>query len=211
MHPLFDGYDTIIFDCDGVILDSNNLKVEAMYNALYLAQVPESEIESCCDYFKANFGKSRFHHIQYFIEHFIDKKDDMLYEQVLNQYSSQCEELYISAELTPNFLDAISNCSADLYIASGSAQDELRKVFSQRNLEQYFSSILGSPVAKVDNVKTILHQSKGKALMIGDALSDYDAAKKNNIDFIGYLPFSNVKEELKSLSKMEGFPILRGW
>lgn len=32
--------------------------------------------------------------------------------------------------------------------------------------------------------------------MFGDAISDLEAAKINNIDFIGYLPYSNVKEKL---------------
>ena len=31
---IFKDYDTIIFDCDGVILDSNELKIDAMREAL---------------------------------------------------------------------------------------------------------------------------------------------------------------------------------
>ncbi|WP_104025087.1 HAD family hydrolase [Vibrio hyugaensis] len=211
MHPQFKGYETIIFDCDGVILDSNNLKIEAMRNALHSAHVPDIEAERCCEYFKANFGKSRFYHVRYFIDHLIADRYDGLYESVLNYYSRQCEELYLTAEITPNFLSAITDCTARLYVASGSAQDELRKVFQQRNLDQYFDLILGSPTTKSDNVATILAQSKGKALMIGDAVSDYLAAENNSIDFLGYLPFSNVKEELEHLSKNNGFPILRSW
>ncbi|EIA1556608.1 HAD family hydrolase, partial [Vibrio parahaemolyticus] len=88
---------------------------------------------------------------------------------------------------------------------------ELREVFVKRKLAQYFTLILGSPTAKADNVATILKESSGAALMIGDALSDFHAAKENNIDFLGYLPYSNVKEELESLSKSEGFNILRSW
>ncbi|EJB8583626.1 HAD family hydrolase [Vibrio parahaemolyticus] len=211
MHPLFNGYDTVIFDCDGVILDSNNLKIDAMRNALRMAQVSELEIDNCCNYFKANFGKSRFHHVSYFVEHFILNTDEALYERILSFYSKQCEKLYMEAQLTPNFIAAITDCPAKLYVASGSAQDELREVFVKRKLAQYFTLILGSPTAKADNVATILKESSGAVLMIGDALSDFHAAKENNIDFLGYLPFSNVKEELEGLSKSEGFNILRSW
>ncbi|ELA7163908.1 HAD family hydrolase, partial [Vibrio parahaemolyticus] len=115
MHPLFNGYDTVIFDCDGVILDSNNLKIDAMRNALRMAQVSELEIDNCCNYFKANFGKSRFHHVSYFVEHFILNTDEALYERILSFYSKQCEELYMEAQLTPNFIAAITDCPAKLY------------------------------------------------------------------------------------------------
>lgn len=211
MHHAFNGYDTIIFDCDGVILDSNNLKIEAMRNSLRIANVPNSENEMCCDYFKKNFGKSRFHHVQYFVDNIISFADDLLYEKIISNYAKQCESLYLSAKITPGFLSAISNCSAKLFVASGSAQEELREVFRKRNLGEFFTLILGSPTSKSDNIATILAQSEGKALMIGDAISDFNAARDNGIDFLAYLPFSNVKDELENLATREGYPVLRSW
>ncbi|NRA54147.1 MAG: HAD family hydrolase [Gammaproteobacteria bacterium] len=211
MHPSFELYDTIIFDCDGVILDSNNLKVQAMRESLSLTNVDCQEIEQCCAYFKGNFGKSRFHHIQYFIENIISKMDKNLYENVLGHYSMRCEALYLTANLTPGFIQVIEDCSAKLYIASGSAQEELRQVFKHRNLKQYFEDIFGSPVAKSENVAKILQQSSGRAVMIGDSLSDYEAANENAIDFIGFIPFSNEKKKLESLAQSEGFTLLRSW
>ena len=104
MLPIFKKYDTIIFDCDGVILDSNDLKIEAMREALYLANVMPHDIKLCCDYFKNNFGKSRYHHVQYFIEHIIENANEGIYSQVLDIYSVKCEELYLSAEITPGFM-----------------------------------------------------------------------------------------------------------
>ncbi|MEF1210741.1 hypothetical protein REH77_01085 [Vibrio alginolyticus] len=129
MHPLFNGYDTVIFDCDGVILDSNNLKIDAMRNALRMAQVSELEIDKCCTYFKANFGKSRFHHVSYFVEHFITNADEALYERILNCYSKQCEELYMEAQLTPNFIAAITDCPAKLYVARKAYQKVKVSIF----------------------------------------------------------------------------------
>ncbi|CAJ1881698.1 HAD family hydrolase [Aeromonas hydrophila] len=211
MLHIFNGYETIIFDCDGVILDSNNLKIEAMYNSLQMAGVSDLNSQMCCQYFKNNFGKSRFDHVKHFVEKIISSKSNKLYECILNHYSSQCEELYLKAEITPGFFEAISNCHAKLFIASGSLQEELRDVFKKRNLDNYFSLILGSPETKANNVATILSQSTGKALMVGDALSDFYAAKENGIDFIAYLPFSNVKEDLENLSISEGFSVLRSW
>lgn len=211
MHQIFNGYDAIIFDCDGVILDSNNLKVDAMRKSLLMAHILQPEIDSCCDYFKKNFGKSRFHHVQHFIKNIITIKNESLYENILRYYSLQCKDLYLTAEVTPGFFDAIAYCPAKLFVASGSEQEELRGVFSNRGLDRHFTLILGSPTAKVKNVATILELTKGKVLMVGDALSDFHAAKENDIDFIGYLPFSSVKNEMENLSIREKFPILWSW
>ena len=48
--------------------------------------------------------------------------------------------------------------------------------------------ILGSPTEKKDNIATLLSDFKwerSKSLYVGDSNNDLEAAKKNNIDFIG--------------------------
>ena len=45
-------YDIYIFDCDGVILDSNQLKIEAMERALSALFTKKTEIDNCIHYFK---------------------------------------------------------------------------------------------------------------------------------------------------------------
>jgi len=47
--------------------------------------------------------------------------------------------------------------------------------------------------------------------MFGDAISDMNAALDNNIDFIAYLPYSNVSEELIIESENRGFTIMNSW
>lgn len=68
MH-IFDQYDLIIFDCDGVLLDSNNMKVSAMNAALKLSNYfTNQQVEALTEQFKNNFGRSRFHHVDNFVE-----------------------------------------------------------------------------------------------------------------------------------------------
>jgi len=213
MHPMFNGYNAIIFDCDGVIFDSNNLKVEAMRLALCMSAVPQPEIELCCQFFKKNFGKSRYYHVQYFIDNIITNCNESLCSNIISLYSNKCKELYLTAKVTPGFINAISDCTAKLFVASGSAQEELREILIKRGLSRFFSLVLGSPATKFENVANIMKlcTEAGKVLMVGDALSDFHAAKSNNIDFLAYVPFSNVKDELELLSKTESFPILMEW
>ncbi|MCG9778637.1 HAD family hydrolase [Photobacterium damselae] len=193
-------YNVYIFDCDGVILDSNELKIKAMKNALEAHFSDQNLIEKCVNYFRCNFGKSRFHHIEYFLNEIFmltSEKKIELEQLLLADFSKQCRVLYLSAELTPGFISFIEQCQGRKYVASGSEQGELRDVFVQRNLNKYFNGVFGSPTPKVELIKRILETEKNtNAVMFGDAESDMLSAQQNGIDFIFYTPYSNVKEKM---------------
>lgn len=202
MRP-FSEYDLLIFDCDGVILNSNTLKIEAMRSALIESEITPTEVNTCTTFFKNNFGKSRFYHIDYFVEKLIKIETSSIEQfkiNLLSSYSQQCKSLYLLANITPFVSDVLSTNTSIKYVASGSEQQELIDVFQQRKLDIYFKEILGSPEKKRNNVANILtkHPSS-KAVIIGDAVSDLEAAKENNIDFIFYSPLSNVEEKMREL------------
>jgi phosphoglycolate phosphatase-like HAD superfamily hydrolase len=211
MHP-FNEYDLIIFDCDGVILDSNQLKIDAMKNALIDAGCSNDEVNECSEFFASNFGKSRFYHIDYFIENFIDmggKDDDKTRDILLESFSTQCCELYLQASEADGVSTVLKRSNAIKCVASGSEQNELQKIFLQRELSQYFTLILGSPTKKVDLVRNILSEtSYSRAVMIGDAVSDLEASKSNNIDFIYYSPLSNVDSKMRELCSNQGYRVI---
>lgn len=199
MHPIYN-YDVYIFDCDGVILDSNQLKIDAMEVALLNIISDSEKVTLCVDYFRHNFGRSRFHHVDVFIEKYLllDEADiEKTKHSILSAYSSQCKTLYLSANITPGFIELIEKLQGTKYVASGSEQEELREVFHARGLDKYFTGIYGSPTKKTELVSNILQiADTNNAIMLGDAISDFEAAEENEIDFIGYLPFSNVKEAM---------------
>ena len=216
MRPLAE-YDVFIFDCDGVILDANKLKIEAMQYAIDSAGFSPAESLACCDYFAQNFGRSRFHHVQHFLDVILSialADKDAIYTFILDAYSAQCKELYLSANLTSGFLDFIAaNPTQIKYVASGSAQEELRWVFTQRALSMHFSDVLGSPTAKPDILADIIarHSIDSRFLMIGDAVSDFEASQKNKIDFLGYLKHSTVLDKMQALSKTHSFKTIIDW
>ena len=208
-------YNVYIFDCDGVILDSNSLKIKAMENSLMSLSFSDAEVSECVSYFAKNFGKSRFHHIEYFIENILSidcQRKREVKIKILESYSSQCKELYLTADLTPGILDFMRGLDGDKYVASGSEQSELREVFDKRGLTSFFRGIYGSPELKSNLVKYILENYEThQAIMFGDAVSDVVAAQDNNIDFIGYLPFSNVKKEMENKANKLGFRLIHNW
>jgi HAD superfamily hydrolase (TIGR01549 family) len=176
-------YETIILDCDGVILDSNFLKLDAFRDAL--SNFDKNVIDDFINYFKNNFGTSRYTLVRVFIKEFLKQDfDENLYDCILKKYSQNCVLLYGKSHITKDFIKFVEIYkNKKLFVASGSDQKELRNVFKNRNLDKYFVDIFGSPTKKSEIVKSIVLETKN-VVMIGDALSDMQAAQESGIDFI---------------------------
>jgi phosphoglycolate phosphatase-like HAD superfamily hydrolase len=85
-------------------------------------------------------------------------------------------------------------------------------VFKSRGLDKYFIDIFGSPTPKAQLLTSILQSLPDtRAVMIGDAVSDFDASQVNNIDFICYIPYSNVPLKMKALAKEYQFDLIESW
>ena len=201
-----DSYDVVILDCDGVIFDSNILKVEAFKKALshYDADV----IEAFSDYFKHNFGVSRYQLARVFIEEFLHQDfEEELYQEILKDYGDCCVLLYKESDFTNEFMRFLQYYkNKKFYIASGGDEIELNEVFKAKNIYQYFEEILGSPRKKHDLVNEVVMKNlEKKIIMIGDAKSDLLASQTNNIDFIYMSQYSLVNDIMKELSQKCGF------
>ncbi len=197
-------YEIIILDCDGVIFDSNYLKIDAFAKTFEELEFEKKDVETFRNYMKDNFGISRYEFAKYFIKDILGKYfDKILYENILKLYSQKVYELYLTAEFTKNlikFLQYYQN--KNLYIASGSDQKELRDIFKQKDLQSYFKGVFGSPKKKSNIVKDIVSANKN-TIMIGDAQSDMLAAKENDIDFIfmsSYSTSDTMKQDISLTS-----------
>lgn len=212
--PSIHNFSVYIFDCDGVILDSNQLKIDAMERALCALSFDKNKIDICLSYFSNNFGKSRFHHVDVFLDDILEVglDRDIIRDDILENFSKQCKTLYLEADLTPGFLGFVESLQGSKYVASGSEQSELREVFKLRGLDKYFTNVFGSPTPKATLLENILNQeSSPKAIMFGDAISDLEAAIQNSCDFIAYIPFSNVPEKLKQASLEYNYKVIQHW
>jgi HAD superfamily hydrolase (TIGR01549 family) len=194
-------YETIIFDCDGVLIDINHLKCEAFGKAVdgYSSEVVESFVNHC----RNTFGVSRYAKFKEFLSDFAKESfNEEKYYKLLNNYATICSKIYRGANITPGceeLLTELSNLNKKLYVASGSDENELNKVFLARNLSEYFNGIYGSPKTKSECTSIILkNHSNKKAVFIGDSLADMKTAKEHEIDFI-YMSNYTVQSEEQDL------------
>lgn len=196
-----DKYEVIIFDCDGVLIDINELKCLAFSKAVenYPSHIKDSFVEFC----RNSFGISRYEKFEKFFSDFAKVEfNPAEYGNFLTIYSDICKSDYITCNLTEGcltILGYLQQQNKTLFVASGSDEYELREVFDKRNLKQYFEGVYGSPKTKIESTNFILEKYRDKKILfIGDAYSDLKAAMHFNIDFIYMSQYSiqSVEQDL---------------
>ena len=192
----------ILFDFDGVILDSMKIKGDGFVELF--SKHNELDIKSIEEYHYKNGGISRFKKIEYFYKHILKVSiTQNEIEELADKFSVIIEnKLYNKENLIKNTIDFIINNYEEykLHIVSGSEHLELNDLCDYFNLTEYFITINGSPTIKDVIVKNIMYQynyNSNETILIGDSINDYNSAKYNKIDFYG---FNNIK--LKEYSKV---------
>lgn len=182
-------YRAIVLDFDGVLVESASIKTEA-YAALYTRYGPEV-VEQVVAYDRLHGGLSRFEKFRYYHRELLKKELCQSDEtQLGRQFSHLVKDAVIAAAWVhgvPEFL--ADHCDAvELYIASGTPEDELHQITAERKMSSFFKGIYGSPRTKAEIIADILLRSgyrHEEVVMIGDSLTDYHAAACAGIRFIG--------------------------
>ena len=189
-------FATIIFDCDGVILDSNKIKTNAFYNTTL--PYGEDAAEALVNFHERNGGISRYVKFEYFLEKILGLKvEPKKINKLLNSFVSEIKEELILCQISPGLEELRKNSDSNWLIVSGGDQKELRYIFSERNLTKNFNcGIFGSPETKEVILSREIHNGNIKfpALFIGDSKYDHRAAKATNIDFIFAYEWTEVKD-----------------
>lgn len=217
-RSLLDAYDVVVFDCDGVLLDSNAFKTQAFAEVLREAGYPEPEIEAFVRFQRANFGLSRYRLFEALLEGRFGPKRPVALDALLAAYGRRCRAGYLEQAETPGMRAALSRAGAGgrpLYIVSGSDETELRQVLARRELAPEFAAIYGSPATKPENLARVrrhhafLGSSAGaRILFVGDAVADMEAAERQGADFLFMARFSTVRETLEPRARAAGWPVI---
>ncbi len=189
-------YATLVFDCDGVVLDSNKVKTTAFYNAALPYGLGAAEI--LVEYHKNHGGISRYRKFEYFLKEIVGTGvDQTSLDKLLVNYAREVRKSLITCQISPGLNKLRQSTQSRWLIVSGGDQNELRDIFAQRNLTANFNGgIFGSP----DSKETILSRElklnniKPPVLFLGDSKYDYEAAKSISSDFIFISDWSEVKD-----------------
>lgn len=177
----------VIFDFDGVLVESNQIKVEA-FRSLFLYRPDKTE--EIISYHIENMGISRFVKFQYIFEHIFKEPYS---DEIGLELGKKFSEIVIKKVLDASFIGGVKKFLANnhmeyhLFVASGTPENELLYIMKKKGIDKYFKGIYGSPAAKNFIISNILHQFSLKSdevVFVGDAETDMKAAKECNVRFV---------------------------
>ncbi|MBQ9407662.1 MAG: HAD family hydrolase [Desulfovibrio sp.] len=179
----------LVFDCDGVILDSVPVKTRAF------ARVAEPFGAEARDrllmYHKIHGGVSRYQKFAWLYEHVLGRTITPEESRRMGALFAEYvwEELRV-CPLIPGIQEVLDGWRGrlPLFVCSGAPQEELVSVLQLRGLDGYFSGIYGSPPAKAAVLARIVREQgldPADVLMVGDAPTDRDAAEDVGTQFYG--------------------------
>lgn len=179
----------LFFDFDGVLVDSNRIKVQAFYELFkdYDSKVADKLVK----YHKQHGGISRVVKIQYAFDTIIKQPltDEQLYDMA-ETYSRLVVQQVISARWIVGAKEFLNQAAGQLpiFLISGTPEEELIQIVEKRNMAHFFREILGSPIMKPKHIEKLLVQyqlNPKQCVFVGDAYTDLMAARECNMPFIG--------------------------
>ena len=192
-------YKSIVFDCDGVVLDSNVVKTEAYFRTAKNLGASDADAQALVDYHVRLGGISRYHKFDYYLREILQQSATQEAIQILlDEFARELEVGLLHCEVAPGLL-ALREITPDAnwMILSGGDQQEIRTLFAKRNLQSLFDGgLFGSP----DNKDTVLAREKTNgnlqfpALFIGDSKYDHEAATRAGLDFVFLSDWTEVAD-----------------
>ena len=192
---------SIIFDFDGVILDSNKIKSNAFTKLFKDKNKNQENLDMIIRYHKDNMGISRNKKIKFYYENILKQK---ITNKEVDKIASDYSKLVFNKIIKTKFISGSKYFLSKnfkrylFFVSSGTPENELINICEKRKIDKYFTGIYGSPDNKEKHIKRIMKKyslKENEVIFIGDALADYNAAVKNKIFFIGINYINNRKNK----------------
>ena len=201
-------YKTIIFDCDGVILNSNKIKTESFYQVA--KKFGEREAIELVNYHKSNGGISRYEKFKFFLE-ILNKNNSNIIpklDKLINNYGELVFNQLLTCEIATKLFELREETiNSKWCVVSGSDQKELRQVFSRRGLNKLFNGgVYGSPSNKIEIIEKLIKNKtiQEPSVFIGDSKYDFDCSVYYGLDFIFVQKWSEISsKEITKTNKIK--------
>lgn len=188
-------YKSIVFDCDGVVLDSNVVKTEAYFRTAKNLGATDAQARALVDYHVKLGGISRYHKFDYYLKEILKKPaTEQAIQDLLDEFGRELEVGLIECAIADGLVDLKKKTpNSNWLILSGGDQQELRTLFDKRILENgqklselFDGGIFGSPDNKDEVLAHELANGNIKlpALYLGDSKYDFEAADRAGLDFV---------------------------
>lgn len=204
-----DSFQAILFDFDGVLAECMDVKTEAF--AQLFEQYGEEVVKKVVDHHVKYGGISRYKKIEYYYDEYLNKK---ISNNELNELAQKFSDLVVNKVIASEwvkgakvFLERYYK-KIDLYVISGTPQEELHLIVNKRGMNKYFKGIFGSPITKPKHITRIISENnydQEKVLYVGDSLSDYHDSQTAQVKFLGRIPHEGKSIFIDSVPVISDF------
>lgn len=191
-------YQAYVFDFDGTLADSNEIKYQAYYDIF----PNEREIRiAISKVLKYEGERSRYYIIDQILRQINQAYDEKVRESLVEKYGDivlekvkTCPEI----ESAHVILSELSK-SVPLFISSNTPEIYLKEIIEFRGWADYITRVFGYPREKSATLRSIIDEYKlnpSLVLVVGDGKSDQLSAQSNGCDFFLIDTKSMLKELL---------------
>ena len=183
-----------MFDCDGVVLNSNQTKIDAYFAVAKKMGGTDVQAQAFVDHHVAKGSFPRNGKTEYYLTEIVKQPvTDAIMQQYMQAFEDVLDVTLMQCEIATG-LDALKAATpqAKWMLLSGGDQAELRRIFPRRmvgnnNLAYLFEAgIFGGP----DKKDAVLAREIANgnlqlpALFVGDSKYDYQAASRAGLQFV---------------------------
>ena len=192
-------YQSVIFDCDGVIYNSN-LQKERLFKTICERFNPEA-----LTYLMAALNEQRGQNRSVIFRHFLkllpkDIRPDFDLELLVNSYGSEVERTYYSAEKTKLLPRLREFYSGRAFVVSSADDDELVKILDKDKFSDLFDGgIYGGSRTKRDHIGALLANGKLErpVLYFGDGQVDVDVCIEFGFSMVFLTKWSSIQNPIR--------------
>ena len=195
----------IIFDFDGVIVDSNRAKLECFLDLA--AKFGSEAVARLHALLTCQPHATRFEVVESILES-AEATNSSTKGELLRLFS-ECSKSRILGLKVTHALSALREIDTrDWALVSATEEQDMKEIAHRQGIADYFQAgVFGTPTSKLDHIRA-LSQSYGiegsKIIMLGDRISDLRASLKAGIGFIFVAEWSDASEG--DLDTLENYP-----
>jgi len=187
----------MVFDFDGVIIDSAEVKVDEYRNLFSQFTKNEATLNKIINIYRNSAGIPRETTLKKVFKKVLDKAiSNQEVENLSLDYSKKIFQRLETILPLKGFLEYIAiHKEINKHIISGAPNSDVSYLIKKLNLTKYFKSIKGGPLNKKNEITNIRNLAQVKAqdiVYFGDQKNDCIAAKSAGVDFIGINAGSNL-------------------
>ncbi len=192
-----------VFDFDGVLVDSVEIKSEAF--ALLFKEYGSGVVQRVIAHHRSAGGVTRCEKLRYYHAEYLEQN---LTDQELAARARQFSELVVDrVAQAPEIPGAekylrITCSEKRCFINSATPDNELHDILQRRGWLELFNGVYGSSRSKEQNLSLILDRCKiasDECVFFGDAESDYLAAREADVKFVGVNMPDLVRQKLPGI------------